>query len=139
MGMWDADPYRRLAEDMGPVGKGIYWDVFEQIRLARGIDSKEHLLTIYDGVRNYRQRESLRQKLELILSPNYGLFRENAQGMMEIVDHTRTIIEQNQREMKNNEPKEMSLFDDHVMVPKDRLEELERIYKDYEAMQQDRA
>ena len=96
MGLWGAEPYRQLADDMGPVGKGIYWDIFEQIRLGNGIDSMEHLVTIYDYVRNTKQRESLRRKLRQVLR-DYGLFNVNPQGMVTIIDYSKEVRAKNKQ------------------------------------------
>lgn len=108
MGLWGAEPYCRLAADMGPLGKGIYWDIFEQIRLGRGIDSLDHLLTLYDSEKNIFRRRSLQDKLRRILSPEYNLFIVNAQGMVTIIDHSKKIREENRRALEEGP----TLFDD---------------------------
>ena len=95
IGLWGAEPYSTLRLELGPLGVGIYWDVFEQIRLGRGVDSLDHLLTLYDNVRVRRQREFLQAKLRLVLSPKYNLFFVNQQRMVSIVDHTKAIKAQN--------------------------------------------
>ena len=95
IGMWGAEPYATLRRDLGPLGVGIYWDVFEQIRLGRGVDSLDHLLSIYNHVRVRRSREFLQAKLRLVLSPKYNLFFVNQQRMVSIVDHTRAIKDSN--------------------------------------------
>lgn len=109
MGLWGAEPYRRLAEDMGPVGKGIYWDLFEQIRLGNGIDSAEHLVTIYDGVKNRMQRESLRRKLRQVLN-DYGLFNVNPQGMVTIIDYSKEVRQKNRQMLQ-----EPDMFEDQFV------------------------
>lgn len=106
IGLWSAEPYARLAADLGPVGKGIYWDVFEQIRLGRGIDSLDHLLSMYDNIRRRRTRESYQDKLRQVLSPRYNLFYVSAQRMVTIVDHTKAVRDKNRAALEGP-----SLFD----------------------------
>lgn len=107
IGLWASEPYRQLALDLGPVGRGIYWDVFEQIRLGRGIDSLDHLLAMYDDVRPKRLRESYQNKLRQVLSPKYNLFYVSTQRMVTIVDHTKAIREKNRIALEGP-----GLFDD---------------------------
>lgn len=95
IGLWGAEPYSSLRRDLGPLGVGIYWDIFEQIRLGRGVDSLDHLLSLYDNVRLRRQREFLQSKLRQVLSAKYNLFFVNQQRMVSIVDHAKAIKEQN--------------------------------------------
>lgn len=102
IGLWEAEPYRSLAESMGPVGKGIYWDVFEQIRLGGGKDSLDHLMMLYDGVKNRRHRESLQKRLREILKPECNLFFVNQQRQVSIIDHAKDIRERNKQAA--NEP-----------------------------------
>lgn len=106
IGLWGAEPYAQLAADLGPIGKGIYWDVFEQIRLGRGIDSLDHLLAMYDNVKPKRTRESYQNKLRLVLSSKYNLFFVSAQRMVTIVDHTKAIRDKNRAALEGP-----SLFD----------------------------
>lgn len=100
IGLWGAEPYSLLAADMGPIGKGIYWDVFEEIRKGNGTDSLAHIMSMYDNVPNRRIRESYQAKLHKILSPKYNLFFVSAQEMVTIIDHTKAIREQNRRALE---------------------------------------
>ena len=106
IGLWGAEPYKSLSDDLGALGRGIYWDVFEQIRLGRGVDSLDHILALYDGVRNKRERERLKAKLLLVLSSKYNLFFVSQQRMVTIVDHSRCVREANRRALQGP-----SLFD----------------------------
>lgn len=106
IGLWAAEPYKQLADELGPIGKGIYWDVFEQIRLGRGIDSLDHLLGMYDDIKPKRVRESYQNKLRQVLSSRYNLFFVSAQRMVTIVDHTKTIRDKNRAALEGP-----SLFD----------------------------
>lgn len=106
IGMWAAEPYKKLIDDMGPTGKGIYYDVFELVRQGRGVDSLDHILMLYDGVKNVIQRRSWKKKLLLILSPKYNLFFVNPQRQVSIIDHTKNLREQNRKALEGP-----SLFD----------------------------
>ena len=108
IGMWRAEPYKTFSDRLGAVGRGIYWDVFEQVRLGRGIDSLDHILSLYDNVKPKQTRLSLQKKLRMALSSEYNLFFVNAQRMVTIVDHTKAIREENRRRLEGP-----GLFDDY--------------------------
>ncbi len=95
IGLWEAEPYASLRRDLGPYAETVYWRVFEQIRLGRGIDSLDHILTLFNDVRSKRDRERWLRRLRLMLLPKYNLFNVSQQRMVTIIDHTRLIREQN--------------------------------------------
>ena len=95
IGLWEAEPYKTVVMELGHEAKFMYWDVVEQIRMGNGIDSLDHVLTLYDDVRHVRRRESYQKKLRELLLPKYNLFYVNQQRMVSIVDHASAVRARN--------------------------------------------
>lgn len=106
IGLWNSPPYERLSSELGPTGEGVYWRVFETIRLGGGIDSLDHLLSLFDYIENTRQRSRIKATLKKVLG-SYGLFAVTQQKMVTIIDHTAEIKARNKAALDGP-----GLFDD---------------------------
>jgi len=100
IGLWKAEPYASALRDLGPYAESVYWRVFEQIRLGNGIDTLDHVLTLYDDVKNKRDRERWQNRLDKILKPEYNLFMVTPQRMVKVIDHAKLVREQNKKALE---------------------------------------
>jgi len=100
IGLWDAEPYATARRALGPYAEAVYWRIFEQIRLGNGIDSLDHILTLYDDVPNKRDRKRWQERLEEILKPEYNLFMVTPQRMVKLIDHAKLVREQNKKALE---------------------------------------
>lgn len=95
VGVWETEPFATARRELGTDAIGTYLLVMERIRLAGGTESRENLMTIYDGERNPIRRFVCRRRLRRMLSPGMGLFVVTSHGMVSIVNHLSAAIARN--------------------------------------------